>query len=92
MHGVSLMCGSEWCGRDSPARCCARVIVMSTRMPLSITPTAFDGSNDSRAPSKPLAREETQLVTETLFYERNQTPRAEEIVKGGAKHIHVRDV
>lgn len=44
--------------------------------------------NDPKAP----ALEETQLVTETLFYERNQTPRAEEVVKGGAKHIHVRDV
>ena len=31
-------------------------------------------------------------MTETLFYKRNQTLRAEEIVKGGAKHIHVRDV
>ena len=68
------------------------MIVMSTLMPQSITSTAFDGSNDSRTPLKPLALEETQLVTETLFYERNQTPRAEEVVKGGAKHIHVRDV
>ena len=37
-------------------------------------------------------REDTQLDTETPFYKRNQTIRAEEIVKGGAKHIHVRDV
>ena len=43
-------------------------------------------------PSEPLHGEDTQLVTETPFYKRNQTIRAEEIVKGGAKHIHVRDV
>ena len=32
------------------------------------------------------------LVVETLFYERDQALRAEEVVEGGAKHDHVCEV